>query len=158
MVRIKHRYLLINVLYPDQEVSNKPSNPNKSTTINKKPTASLSSTQNKSSQNKTNDPDSLPWTVQFRRPSADSFNAKLLAKLIRDGVEELFGEYGAGMVAASFQGELFSSSILLFFREIGEGVGIERWVEERETGTQMREREGGEGGGLKMIPSRARME
>jgi ribonuclease P/MRP protein subunit POP5 len=117
MVRIKHRYLLLNVLYPAEREINPhmPTNSDKPTNsiANKKSTTSSSSTQNKSSQNKTNDPDDLPWTVQFRRPSADSFNAKLLAKVIRDGVEELFGEYGAGMIGASFQGEF--SFILLFF-------------------------------------------
>jgi ribonuclease P/MRP protein subunit POP5 len=101
MVRIKHRYLLINVLYPDEELKssalNNKSSKNSSATLQPK-----NKTFNKSGDSETQL--TLPWTVQFRRPSADSFNAKLLAKLIRDGVAELFGDYGAGMIAASFQG------------------------------------------------------
>jgi ribonuclease P/MRP protein subunit POP5 len=104
MVRIKHRYLLINVLYPDQETN-----------------STSSRNQNKKNHVSAQDQDGLPWTIQFRRPSADSFNAKLLAKLIRQGVEELFGDYGAGMVAASFQGEnLFSFSRISLSFLVGE--------------------------------------
>ena len=79
MVRIKHRYLLINILYPDPDASNR--------------------------QNPTNLDKTLPYTVQFRRPSSDQLNARLLARLIRDGVLELFGDYGQGMIAASLQGD-----------------------------------------------------
>jgi ribonuclease P/MRP protein subunit POP5 len=76
MVRLKHRYLLINILYTD------PARPAKSATQ-----------------------EQLPWTVQFRRPSSDRLDGKLLARMIRDGVAELFGDYGAGMVAGSLQGK-----------------------------------------------------
>lgn len=50
----------------------------------------------------------LPWTVQFRRPSSDRLDGKLLARMIRDGVSELFGDYGAGMIAGSLQGKALS--------------------------------------------------
>lgn len=76
MVRIKHRYLLLNILYPAPPVQQK---------------------------GKENEKD-LPWTVTFRRPSPDRLNPQLLARMIRDGVAELFGDYGAGMVAGSLQG------------------------------------------------------
>lgn len=77
MVRIKHRYLLLNVLYPGAE---------------KRASASTTSDE------------AVPWPVQFRAPSSDRLDAKLLARVIRDGVSELFGDYGAGMVAGSLQG------------------------------------------------------
>ncbi|USW56974.1 Putative RNase P subunit Pop5/Rpp14/Rnp2 [Septoria linicola] len=77
MVRIKHRYLLINVLYP-QEDKPKTANPSKSE-------------------------EPLPWTIQFRRPSSDRFDGKLLHRMVKDGVSELFGDYGAGMIAGSLQ-------------------------------------------------------
>ncbi|THW76202.1 hypothetical protein D6D19_03366 [Aureobasidium pullulans] len=72
MVRLKHRYLLLNILYPDAETPTKPST----------------------------DAD-LPHVISFRRPSSDKLNAQLLARIIRDGVAELFGDYGSGMIAAS---------------------------------------------------------
>lgn len=87
MVRIKHRYLLVNILYPDQENQNR--------------------------QHAARPSKDLPYTVQFRRPSSDQLNARLLARMIRDGVLELFGDYGQGMIAASLQGTtkfLLSSS------------------------------------------------
>jgi ribonuclease P/MRP protein subunit POP5 len=76
MVRIKHRYLLINILYPNHQPS-------------------------KSTPPQPEEP--LPWTVEFQRPSSDRLDSKLLNRMIRDGVAELFGDYGAGMVAGSLQ-------------------------------------------------------
>lgn len=81
MVRIKHRYLLINILYPTSPSSSQQIKP------------------------KENDKD-LPWTIQFRRPSPPNLNPQLLLRMIREGVAELFGDYGAGMVAGSLQGTL----------------------------------------------------
>ncbi|THZ28774.1 hypothetical protein D6C91_01788 [Aureobasidium pullulans] len=72
MVRLKHRYLLLNILYPDAETPTKPSTDAE-----------------------------LPHVISFRRPSSDKLNAQLLARIIRDGVAELFGDYGSGMIAAS---------------------------------------------------------
>ncbi|TKA62880.1 hypothetical protein B0A55_08476 [Friedmanniomyces simplex] len=78
MVRIKHRYLLINILYPDTKSSHlRPAS---------KPG------------------DDVPYTVQFRRPSPDQMNGGLLMRLTRDGVAELFGDYGSGKIAGSLQG------------------------------------------------------
>lgn len=79
MVRLKHRYLLVNILYPDPEDQR----------------------QHKSHGLK----DDLPYTVQFRRPGPDQLNGKLLARLIREGVSDLFGDYGAGMVSGSLVGK-----------------------------------------------------
>ncbi|TIA86221.1 hypothetical protein D6C76_00427 [Aureobasidium pullulans] len=72
MVRLKHRYLLLNILYPDAETPTKPSTDAE-----------------------------LPHVISFHRPSSDKLNAQLLARIIRDGVAELFGDYGSGMIAAS---------------------------------------------------------
>ena len=80
MVRLKHRYLLVNILYPDSELTG--------------------NTRPPSSKN-----DGVPYSVQFRRPSSDQLDARLLARLIREGVAELFGDYGSGMVSASLMGE-----------------------------------------------------
>lgn len=79
MVRIKHRYLLLNILYPAEDKSKTPSNKD----------------------------EQIPLTVQFRRPSSDRLDGRLLMRVIRDGVSELFGDYGAGMIAGSLQGKLY---------------------------------------------------
>jgi len=76
MVRLKHRYLLVNILYPDVKTS----------------TAKLSAITD------------VPYNVQFRQPSADQLDARMLLRLIRDGVAELFGDYGSGKVSGSLQG------------------------------------------------------
>ena len=78
MVRIKHRYLLVNILYPDVRDS--------------------------ANATKVNVDNDVPYTVQFHQPSSDRLDARLLAKIIRDGVSELFGDYGSGMIAGSLQG------------------------------------------------------
>jgi ribonuclease P/MRP protein subunit POP5 len=84
MVRIKHRYILLNILYPDPKTSN----------------VRLTSTPS----------DSTPYTFHFNQPTPDRFDAKLLLKLIRDGVAELFGDYGSGKVAGSLQIKYLSSA------------------------------------------------
>jgi hypothetical protein len=80
MVRIKHRYLLVNILYPEQEAR-------------------------KSKQSGSGGKDDLPYTVQFRRPGPEQLNGKLLTRLIREGVADLFGDYGSGMVSGSLVGK-----------------------------------------------------
>ncbi|KAK5674568.1 RNA-binding protein pop5 [Elasticomyces elasticus] len=84
MVRIKHRYLLINILYPD------PKSP--------------------SGRPATQPGDEVPYTVQFQRPSPDRMDGGVLTRLIRDGVAELFGDYGSGKVAGSLQVKYFSQA------------------------------------------------
>lgn len=78
MVRLKHRYLLAHILYPDPEDSSR----SKSLKI----------------------ADEAPYTVQFHRPSSDRLDGRLLMQMIRNGVAELFGDYGSGMIAGSLQG------------------------------------------------------
>jgi hypothetical protein len=80
MVRIKHRYLLVNILYPEQEAR-------------------------KTKQSASGGKDDLPYTVQFRRPGPEQLNGKLLTRLIREGVADLFGDYGSGMVTGSLVGK-----------------------------------------------------
>ena len=50
--------------------------------------------------------DSLPDIVQFNQPSSDQLTVPLLIKAIREGVAELFGDYGVGVVSNSLQGRL----------------------------------------------------
>lgn len=78
MVRLKHRYLLINILYPDGATTSRP------------PTKDV------------------PDIVAFNSPSSDALTPQLLLRLIRDNLAELFGDYGSGMVASSLQGTFLS--------------------------------------------------
>lgn len=77
MVRIKHRYLLVNVLYPDPKTNN----------------VKLPDQAGETS-----------FSIQFQQPSSDNLTVKALLKLVRDGVADLFGDYGSGKVSASLQG------------------------------------------------------
>lgn len=77
MVRLKHRYLLVNILYPDPKISNV-------RVISK-------------------DGEKTPYGLQFRQPSSDQLNIQFLLRTVRNGVAELFGDYGSGKVAASLQ-------------------------------------------------------
>jgi len=85
MVRLKHRYLLVNILYPDSAPTTKP------------PAAA-----------------NVPDVVQFNSPSSDALTPQLLIRLIRDNLAELFGDYGSGMVSSSLQG-LFPSQPALSY-------------------------------------------
>jgi hypothetical protein len=84
MVRLKHRYLLVNILYPESDTPTKP----------------------------TTKDGQVPDVVSFRRPSSDKLNAQLLARMIRDGVADLFGDYGSGMIASSLVGKFYQSASL----------------------------------------------
>lgn len=89
MVRIKHRYLVVNFLYPAPA------------------TTTSSSTK-----------EPLPDFIQFHHPTPDQLHAGLLLRAIRDGVAELFGDYGSGVVSSSLKGTnslLPDSGLLLIF-------------------------------------------
>lgn len=75
MVRLKHRYLLVNFLYPSPSIT-----PSKPATA-------------------------LPDAVQFHQPSSDKLTAGFLLKIIREGVADLFGDYGAGMTGSTLAGK-----------------------------------------------------
>lgn len=47
----------------------------------------------------------LPDLVQIHSPTPDAFNAGALIRLLRDAVEDLYGDYGSGMVSSSLKGE-----------------------------------------------------
>ena len=92
MVRIKHRYLLINILYPN--ASDASSQPDKD----------------------------IPSIVKFRQPSADALDAQTLSRAIRESVAHLFGDYGAGMISNNLKGMFMallcrvrSSTFLILF-------------------------------------------
>lgn len=82
MVRLKHRYLLINILYPSSSAT---------------PSSGAGRTPSTAGH--------LPTTIDFHQPTSDKLTPQLLVRLIRDGVAELFGDYGSGMTAASLVGK-----------------------------------------------------
>lgn len=77
MVRIKHRYLLINILYPEISKDNKT----------------------------TKDRQNLPEVIQFHRPTPDALTPQLLAHSIREEILLLYGDYGAGVTSGSLSGK-----------------------------------------------------
>lgn len=79
MVRIKNRYLLVHILYPEPS---KPDAGPKSHTTGNKP----------------------PDLLQFHSPSSDDLTPQVLAGFIKDQVQYMYGEYGLGLVASSLVG------------------------------------------------------
>ncbi|KAL8732499.1 MAG: hypothetical protein Q9166_002713 [cf. Caloplaca sp. 2 TL-2023] len=71
MVRIKHRYLLVNILYPEPPRS----------------------------KDRPHQPRSVPDLVQFHKPTSDDLTPQLLAKAIRDQILLMYGDYGSGVTS-----------------------------------------------------------
>ena len=76
MVRIKNRYLLVNILYP--ELSH---------------TTASSKTK-------------LPDIVTFHQSTTNALTARALEKGIKNEIENLFGDYGYGAVRDSINGNV----------------------------------------------------
>ncbi|KAL1798663.1 hypothetical protein ACET3X_002700 [Alternaria dauci] len=45
----------------------------------------------------------LPDAIQIHSPTPDALKQGLIIRMIRDGVEELFGDYGSGMVSSGLK-------------------------------------------------------
>ncbi|KAL4990137.1 Rpp14/Pop5 family-domain-containing protein [Aspergillus falconensis] len=72
MVRVKHRYLLVEILYPD---------PSSSPSL-----SSTTSFKNHGQQSQ----------LRFHAPTSDALTPSLLAKMVRDEVAQMFGDWGIG--------------------------------------------------------------
>ena len=81
MVRIKQRYLLLDILYPDP--SSWPSPPPGTTT---------------------SEPDQSQAHLRIHAPTADTLTPGLLSKLIREKVADLFGDWGIGKLGGVVSG------------------------------------------------------
>lgn len=46
----------------------------------------------------------LPDLMQIHSPTPDAFNAGALIRLLRDAVDDMYGDYGSGMVSSSLKG------------------------------------------------------
>ena len=78
MVRIKHRYLLLDILYPDSD--------------------------HQTHKNQASARDPLPDIVQFHQPTSDNLTPQSLARAIRDQIALLYGDYGAGITNSGLNG------------------------------------------------------
>lgn len=87
MVRIKHRYLLVQILYPDPFP--KPHLPSSAASKPHTPSSAAP----------------LPNVVRFHQPSPDDLTPQALARAIRDQIALLYGDYGVGMTASSLNGK-----------------------------------------------------
>ncbi len=85
MVRIKHRYLLLNILYPESYPKDDGAN-----YINRKTV--------------------LPGSLQFHRPTPDELTPQILARAIRDQILYLYGNYGSGITSTGLNGQYPPSS------------------------------------------------
>jgi len=77
MVRIKHRYLLLEILYPTTPLS----------TTNS-PKSSLY-------------PSPADFHLPFHSPTSDLLTPQLLTRFLRDAISDLYGDYGAALVSSS---------------------------------------------------------
>ncbi|KAL5117925.1 RNA-binding protein pop5 [Pleosporales sp. CAS-2024a] len=77
MVRVKYRYLVVNLLYPEPVATTKTP---------------------------------LPDLIQIHSPTPDTFHAGALVRIVRAGVEELYGDYGVGMVSSGLKVNYWSPS------------------------------------------------
>ncbi|KAM5433538.1 RNA-binding protein pop5 [Microsporum ferrugineum] len=74
MVRLKHRYLLVNILYPPQ----------------------TGSEQKHGDEN--------DFHLQVHRPTADALTPQALARMVRESVAEMFGDWGMGKLGGAGAG------------------------------------------------------
>lgn len=93
MVRLKNRYLLLDILYPDP--STWPST--------KQPSTSTSSSPQ----------------LAIHAPTSDALTPGLLAKMVREEVSEMYGDWGIGRLggasAGGLQGMHFLFALLLSY-------------------------------------------
>jgi ribonuclease P/MRP protein subunit POP5 len=82
MVRIKHRYLLVEILYPPDSTL-------------------LSSTGGTTSESLTSSSLQLNTHLHIHAPTRDSFTPGALAGMLRDEVAAMYGDWGVGKVFAA---------------------------------------------------------
>ena len=87
MVRIKHRYILFEILYPNTP-------------------------RNEQSNSSSNISNSSIQLIPFHRSSPNEITPKVLLKLLRKSLSLYFGDYGSGISSASLQIKYFSNKTL----------------------------------------------
>ncbi|MCJ1324106.1 hypothetical protein MMC10_000768 [Thelotrema lepadinum] len=81
MVRVKHRYLLLHILYPS-------------------PSPPSSCTQYPATSNPPSAHTKENATLSIRRPTPPSLTPNILLNLLRDAISDLFGDWGIGVCKA----------------------------------------------------------
>lgn len=142
MVRVKNRWLLIEILYPDNVVppvtgltestpvvlSNSPSpllgskqvsgskqaGPHRTKSQSNSQSQLQSQSQSQLQRHHARDPALL---LQYHKPTDDRLTPQVLLRTIRDNVAELFGDYGVGKISGSLAGTflLFPHPFILCF-------------------------------------------
>ncbi|BCS04252.1 Rpp14/Pop5 family protein [Aspergillus luchuensis] len=90
MVRLKHRYILLDILYPDPSTWPAATSRTKSNNSN-----SNSNPQSKSKSQA---------QLQIHSPTSDALTPGLLAKMVREEVSLMFGDYGVGRLGGAGAG------------------------------------------------------
>ena len=83
MVRIKHRYLLVKILYPEPTTA---------------PPLAKST--------------SIPSIIQFNHPTPDDLTPQHFLRALREQASVLYGDYGSGVLSGQLAGTRFSVSAL----------------------------------------------
>lgn len=102
MVRLKHRYLLVHILFPDvpSELTDTTgaANPAASTT----PTSASAPSGTHLARPRTRS--QKKYALALRRPSPDALTAGTLVRMLRDTVGDLFGDWGMGKLGGAAAG------------------------------------------------------
>lgn len=103
MVRLKHRYLLVNILYPL---------PVSSVSIG--PDSGSRNSNNKGTNGVIykNHEDTLAH-LRIHRPTPDWLTPQIVARMVRDAVGEVFGDWGMGKVGGAGGGRIQGQLIIM---------------------------------------------
>ncbi|OJZ81057.1 hypothetical protein ASPFODRAFT_52747 [Aspergillus luchuensis CBS 106.47] len=102
MVRLKHRYILLDILYPDPSTWPAATSRTKSNNSN-----SNSNPQSKSKSQA---------QLQIHSPTSDALTPGLLAKMVREEVSLMFGDYGVGRLGGAGAGGISGMFVVSFPR------------------------------------------
>jgi ribonuclease P/MRP protein subunit POP5 len=92
MVRVKHRYLLVDILYPEPSSS---------------PSSASTSFATKSHAQQSQ--------LRIHAPTSDALTPSLLAKMVRDEVADVFGDWGIGRLGGVGAGGVSGMSLFFIF-------------------------------------------
>ncbi|PGH17085.1 hypothetical protein AJ80_04958 [Polytolypa hystricis UAMH7299] len=93
MVRLKHRYLLVNILYPPDQQQQQISTSNTAAAADANANANADSALTQQ-------------LLHIHRPTPDFLSPALLARMVRQGVAELFGDWGMGKCGGAGGGSI----------------------------------------------------
>ncbi|EHY52765.1 hypothetical protein ABEF92_002553 [Exophiala dermatitidis] len=104
MVRIKHRYLLFNILYPSESSSSSTSKHSSTTS------GTVTTSANSKSSSSVPSQQILPPYLLFSRPSPAHLTPQLLIQTLKATITQVFGDHGLGATQAGIRVVYFSPS------------------------------------------------